>query len=122
MYPPCHRQSSEARVWVKEEDKAHRPEILGPRGVDTPLLSRLLARILFDSGASQSFIVASRVNVIGLKVESLGKLLHVSSPLETRVSVDRICWDFKLGISRILLTVDIRVMDMSEFDVILGMD
>ena len=59
---------------------------------------------------------------MGLKVESLGKLLHVSSPLETRVSVDMICWDFKLGISRILLTVDIRVMDMSEFDVILGMD
>ena len=33
-----------------------------------------------------------------------------------------ICRDFELEISGILLTVDLRVMDMSEFDVILGMD
>ena len=33
-----------------------------------------------------------------------------------------ICRGCKLEISGILLTVDLRVMDMSEFDVILGMD
>ena len=32
------------------------------------------------------------------------------------------CRDCELEISGILLTVDLRVMDMSEFDVILGMD
>ena len=48
--------------------------------------------------------------------------LHVNSPLGTRVSVDQICWDCELEISGILLTMDLRVMDMSEFDVILGMD
>ena len=42
--------------------------------------------------------------------------------LGTRVSVDKICWDCELEISGILFTVDLRVMDMSEFDVILGMD
>ena len=46
----------------------------------------------------------------------------MSSPLCTKVSIDQICWDCELEISRILLTVDLRVMDMSEFDVILGMD
>ena len=46
-------------------------------------------------------------------------LLHVSSPLGTRVSVDLICRDCELEISGILLTVDLRFMDMSEFDVIL---
>ena len=46
----------------------------------------------------------------------------MSSPLETRVNVNHICLDCELEISRILLTVDLRVMDMSEFDVILGMD
>ena len=86
------------------------------------LLSRLWARVLFDSGVSHSFIATSCVNVLGLKVESSGKLLHVSSPLGTRVSVDMICWDSELEISRILLTVDLRVMDMSDFDVILRMD
>ena len=33
-----------------------------------------------------------------------------------------ICRDCELEISGILLTMDLRVMDMSEFDVILGMD
>ena len=48
--------------------------------------------------------------------------LHVSSPLGTRVNVDQIRQDCELDISWILLTVDLKVMDMSEFDVILGMD
>ena len=59
---------------------------------------------------------------LGLEVETLEELLHVSSPLGTKVSINQICWDCELKISGILLTVDLRVMDMSEFDVILGMD
>ena len=38
------------------------------------------------------------------------------------MSVDQICQDCELEISGILLTVDLRVMDISEFDVILRMD
>ena len=38
------------------------------------------------------------------------------------MSVDKICRDCELKISGILLTMDLRVMDMSEFDIILGMD
>ena len=86
------------------------------------LLSRLWARVLFDSGASHSFIVVSCVNVLGLKVESLVRPLHVSSPLGIKVRIDQICWDCELEISEILLTMDLRVMDMSNFDFILGMD
>ena len=86
------------------------------------LLSRLWAKILFDSGASHSFIVASCVEELGLEVETLEKLLYVSSPLDTRVSVQRMCNNCELEISGILLTVDLRVMDMTEFDIILGMD
>ena len=86
------------------------------------LLSRLWARILFDSGASHSFIVASCVRELGIEVKTLKRPLYVSSPLRTRVSVDMICRGCELEISGILLTVDLRVMDMSEFDVILRMD
>ena len=46
----------------------------------------------------------------------------MSSPLGTRVSVDLICRGCELEIFDILLTMDLRVMDMSEFDVILAMD
>ena len=38
------------------------------------------------------------------------------------MSVDLICRGCELEISEILLTMDLRVMDMLEFDVILGMD
>ena len=48
--------------------------------------------------------------------------MYVSSPLGTRVSVDQIYRDCELEFSEILLTVDLRFIDMSEFDVILGMD
>ena len=62
----------------------------------------------------------------GLEVETLEKsmykAMYLSSTLGTRVSVDKICQDCELEISGILLTVDLRVMDMSEFDVILRMD
>ena len=88
----------------------------------TFLLSRLWKRVLFDFSASHSFIAASYMKDVGLEVGTLEKPLHVSSPLGTRVRVDLICRGCELEISRILLTVDLQVMDMSEFDVILGMD
>ena len=75
-----------------------------------------------DFSASHSFIVASCVKDLGLEVENLEKQLHVSSPLGTRVNVDQIFRGYELEISEILLTVDLRVKDMSKFDVILGMD
>ena len=86
------------------------------------VLLRLWARVLFDYGVSHSFIAALCVKELSLEVETLEKPLHMSSPLGTRVSVDMICRDCELEISGILLSVDLRVMDMSDFDVILGMD
>ena len=88
----------------------------------TFLLFRLWTRVLFDSGASHSFIAASCVRVLGLEVETLDEPLHVSSSLGTKAIIDRICRGCELEISGILLMVDLRVMDMSEFEVILGMD
>ena len=46
----------------------------------------------------------------------------MSSPLGIRVRIGMICCGCELEISGTLLTVDLRIMDMSEFDVILGMD
>ena len=46
----------------------------------------------------------------------------MSSPLGIRVRIRMIGRGCELEISRTLLTVDLRIMDMSEFDVILGMD
>ena len=86
------------------------------------MITRLWARILFDYGALHSFIAASCVRELGLEVETLEEPMHVSTPLGTRVSMDLICRVCELEILRILLTVDLRVVDMLDFDVILGMD
>ena len=59
---------------------------------------------------------------LDLDVEALEEPLYVSSPLGIRARIGMICCGYELEISGILLTVDLRVMDMSEFNVILGMD
>ena len=46
----------------------------------------------------------------------------MSSPLGIRARRGTICRGCELEISGTLLTVDLRIMDMLEFDVILGMD
>ena len=78
--------------------------------------------MLFDSGASHSFIAASVVIELGLEVEALEEPLYLSYPLRIRARIGMICRGCKLEISGILLTVDLRVIDMLEFNVIPGMD
>ena len=46
----------------------------------------------------------------------------MSSPLEIRARIRMICRGCELEISGTLVVVDLRIMDMSEFDSILGMD
>ena len=59
---------------------------------------------------------------LGLEVEAMEEPLYVSSPLGIRARIGMICHGCELEILGILLTMDLRVMDMSEFDVILEID
>ena len=59
---------------------------------------------------------------LGLEVETLEEPLYVSSSLGIWVRIGMIGRGCELEISGTLLIVDLRIMDMSEFDVILGMD
>ena len=59
---------------------------------------------------------------LGLEVEALEEPLYVSSPLRIRARIGMICRGCELEIPGTLLTEDLRVMNMLEFDVILGMD
>ena len=85
---------------------ANQPFIQG-----TFLLSRLWAKVLFDSGASNSFIAATVVIELGLEVETLEEPLYVSSPLAIRARIGMICRGCELEISGTLLTMDLRIMD-----------
>ena len=55
-------------------------------------------------------------------LDTLEELLYVSSPLGIRARIGMVCRGCELEILGTLLTVDLRIMDMSKFDVILGMD
>ena len=59
------------------------------RGILTLYNSWVL--VLFDTGASHSFISASCVSALGLESELLEITMGVGSPLGGRVRVDRVC-------------------------------
>ena len=117
--PQAGTSGVQGRVYaiIPPAESADQPLIHG-----TFLLSHLWARVLFDSGASHSFIATSIVIELGLEVKTLEEPIYVSSPLGIRARIGMICCGCELEISGILLTVDLRIMDMLEFDVILGMD
>ena len=87
-----------------------------------PLYQRPSQRISQLYKVRFCYLAASVVIELGLKVEALEEPLYVSSPLRIRARIGMICRGCDLEISEILLTVDLRVMDMSKFDAILGMD
>ncbi|XP_028053682.1 uncharacterized protein LOC114258035 [Camellia sinensis] len=72
------------------------------------ILMNSCVQVLFDSGALHFFISASCVATLGLEIERLETPMSVASPLG--------------GVSSLNLTCDLRVMEMSDFDVIIGMD
>ena len=75
----------------------------------------MILNLLFD-------LCRWKVEEGGLEVETLDEPLHVNSLLGTKARIDQICRGCELEISGILLTMDLQVIDMSEFEVILEMD
>ncbi|XP_058203051.1 uncharacterized protein LOC131317519 [Rhododendron vialii] len=77
---------------------------------------------LFDSGASHSFISAICVSTLELETEPLKTTMHVTSPLGGKILIVLICKGCELKVSNLRLTYDLQVIEMTDFDVILGMD
>ena len=126
-----HRRVREAKLGVEVEDEAHRQGHQGYRGVSTPSHRRLsqqisrLYRVRFcylAYGKECYLIMVRRIHLSPIEFVTLEEPLYVSSPLGIRARIGMICRGCELKISGTLLTVDLRIMDMSEFDVILGMD
>eukprot|EP00261_Vitis_vinifera_P036423 XP_019077666.1 PREDICTED: uncharacterized protein LOC109123168 [Vitis vinifera] len=79
-------------------------------------------RVLFDTGATHSFISASCANALGLKTERVENLLLIESLMGTNSRVDRICKGCVITLADRALNVDLRILNMTGYDVILGMD
>ena len=93
------------------------------RRFENGLKLSIRARIVGLRLQDMDFMVGTTLTIereLGLEVETLEEPLYVSSPLEIRVKIGIICRGCELEISGTLLTVDLRIMDMSEFDAILG--
>ena len=82
----------------------------------------LLHTVLFDTGASHSFITPYFVERSGLELRQLDKLLEVSSPLGSKLLTDSGIQGCVIAFGGHELTADLILLDVGEFDVILGMD
>jgi len=86
------------------------------------LVNLLPARILFDSGASHSFISRAFMCLLGLAPSVLEEPLSVATPLGDSSVLDRVCRSCTVSLDDLQFTADLIVLPMSEFDIILGMD
>ncbi|KAM7492457.1 hypothetical protein LguiA_035378 [Lonicera macranthoides] len=79
-------------------------------------------KVLFDTGASHSFISLALVTKLGLNVERLDIPICVGSPLESDVRLSSIYRNCSLSVGESSIEFDLIVMDMEVYDLILGMD
>ncbi|GFY99446.1 hypothetical protein Acr_13g0008460 [Actinidia rufa] len=80
------------------------------------------ATVLIDTGASCSFIASAFAFALGLEVDLLDSTLLVDTPVGGVVPLNRVCRGCVLVIADRRIEADLVVMDMSGFDIILGMD
>ena len=86
------------------------------------LINGRLAKILFDSGATHSFIASSFMMDIGLKAELLWVPLEISSPVGRTVFLDRVCRGVVVCLDDYTFLSSLVVLSMTDYDIILGMD
>ncbi|XP_027912659.1 uncharacterized protein LOC114172271 [Vigna unguiculata] len=89
---------------------------------DTCLLFGERVNVLFDSGASHSFVSLMCSERLGLPVRDLGCELVVSTPASGQVSTSSVCVGCPIEIAGRKFTVNLVRLPLEGLDVILGMD
>ena len=77
---------------------------------------------MIDTGASNSFIATRFAQALGLMVSLLSPPLCVDTPIGDGIVLSRVCKDCEIRVADSSLVGDLIVLDMTTFDVILGMD
>ena len=88
--------------------------------IGTIPVSVIYAYILFDFGATHLFISTAFVRKYGIFCEPMN--LCVETPVGDMMSTHTICKPHKVKIGDKELYADLIILDMWDFDVILGMD
>ncbi|XP_026381965.1 uncharacterized protein LOC113276551 [Papaver somniferum] len=113
--PPTNQQGK-AFATVETKGDADNAVVEG-----TLLLFNSWVKVLFDPGATHSFISDRVVLSLDLRSEPLEKVFHVITPVAS-VSLGRICRACIVRVGYQELSGDLIVLGMTLFDVILGMD
>ncbi|XP_042035241.1 uncharacterized protein LOC121781584 [Salvia splendens] len=79
--------------------------------------------LLFDTGASHSFISAHCVTTLKLDTKESEHRMEVVSPVGGRIEISRTCSNLEITLGELKVVADnLSVMIMWDVDIILGMD
>jgi predicted aspartyl protease len=89
--------------------------------VDMFLVNSHIAEVLFDTGATHSFISASLVEAHNLPITTMSTPIQIDLA-GGRIRVDNICLNVSVEIREIAFPANLIVMGTQGIDVILGMN
>ena len=102
---------------TKQDDEAS-PSVVS----STHLVSSQLAQVLFDSSSTHSFISHGFAQRLNMVLESLNYELCVTTPSRQQMNTNKVYKFYNVLVSGRELEAYLILLDMFEFDVILGMD
>ncbi|KAL8118489.1 hypothetical protein AgCh_016131 [Apium graveolens] len=103
---------------MTKKSPAHDSDVVA----STLSLNSVPVNVLFDSGASKSFISMNCVNKLQLMLEDLDEPLTIEVANKNKVHVSQFCPKCSIEISGYTFPADLIPFELGDFDVILGMD
>lgn len=86
------------------------------------LISNTPTYVLFDSGATHSFVSKSFITKASISCDKSESTLEVSIPSGETLTTDKLAKSVNLDIEGKTLEANLYLIEMKDFDVILGMD
>src|SRR4051812_45676879 len=80
------------------------------------------AKVLFDPGASHSFMSIRLAKSLKLKIDIMRSPLIVTTPMDGRVIIQTICRNCTINIAGYNHEFNFILLKIVEFDLIIGMD
>ena len=111
------KRNGKGHAWAIPEGGLDNSVIKG-----TITVSGTYARILIDCGASYSCISQKFSRSLGLKISTLPYLLRVTIPVSGEVKHRDVYRACLMGMAGCQFTINLILLDISKFDVIIGMD
>ena len=80
------------------------------------------AYVLIDPGATHSFIYAKFITLVNIEIQPIDCSMVVSLPTGDSIIADRVCMGCRVIIEGHEFRANLVLLDIQDFDVILGMD